>query len=237
MKLALRVSAVSLLVLLVSPTTVTVLSGAPTTSTCSSQPNFSSDQTLLAGANGPEAWPVMFIENVGQFDKQVRFQVRGGIGTLWLADDGLWVTLLERRESGGRSPEIEEANNESRMSEVQSRTSGVNLKLTFPNANPDSRIEPFNRLDTKVSYFMGNAPEKWRTDVPVWAGVRYVDLYPGVDLELMGKAGHWTWRLVFRNAQYPRSNVKLRVAGADTWIRGSDHLRLATSVGGTPSPY
>ena len=41
--------------------------------------------------------PLMFIENVGQFDPRARFQVRGGERTIWLAEDALWVTALETR--------------------------------------------------------------------------------------------------------------------------------------------
>jgi hypothetical protein len=52
----------------------------------------------------------------------------------------------------------------------------VNIKLSFVGANPHPRIEPFDRLDTVVSYFIGNDPDQWRPDVPVWGGVRYVDL-------------------------------------------------------------
>ena len=37
---------------------------------------------------------VMFIENVGQFDEGARFQMWGGPGTTWLAEDGIWITLL-----------------------------------------------------------------------------------------------------------------------------------------------
>jgi hypothetical protein len=39
--------------------------------------------------------PVMFIEKVGQFSNDARFHVRGGKLDLWLADDALWITLLE----------------------------------------------------------------------------------------------------------------------------------------------
>ena len=38
--------------------------------------------------------PVMFIENTGQFGDGARFQVRGGNGPIWLAEDALWVTVL-----------------------------------------------------------------------------------------------------------------------------------------------
>ena len=40
--------------------------------------------------------PGMFIENVGQWDDGARFQVRGGDGTMWLAEDAIWLTVVER---------------------------------------------------------------------------------------------------------------------------------------------
>ena len=37
---------------------------------------------------------IMYIENVGQFAPDARYQVRGaGAGPLWLADDALWFSV------------------------------------------------------------------------------------------------------------------------------------------------
>ncbi|MEA3308830.1 MAG: hypothetical protein U9Q70_04875 [Chloroflexota bacterium] len=142
--------------------------------------------TDLGGEGGDGS--VLFIENVGQFDARARFQVRGGAGTLWLTEDALWLTLIatSRLESTGYFSE-------------QSQTEpypAVNLKLSFADANPHPRLEPFNRLDSVVHYYRGNDPAQWRTNVPVWGGVRYVDIYPGVDLEVTGENGRWVWRSV-----------------------------------------
>lgn len=144
--------------------------------------------------------PVMFIENVGQFAESARFQERGGDRTIWLAEDGLWVTVLEKPSSPQPpSPNLREGEailpspKFGREAGGEGQThKGVNLRLIFPGANPHPR------LDTHVSYFFGNDPEQWHADVPVWGGVRYVDLYPGVDLEITGDGGRWTWQLVLR---------------------------------------
>jgi hypothetical protein len=69
----------------------------------------------------------------------------------------------------------------------------IELKLTFPGSNPDVRIEPVKPLTTTVSYFLGSDPAGWRPDVPVYGGVRYMDLYPGVDL-VLGELGAF-WQL------------------------------------------
>ena len=65
-----------------------------------------------------------------------------------------------------------------------------------------------------MSYFIGNDPAGWRSDVPVWSGVRYVDLYPGVALELSGEGRELAWRLAARPGA-DLTNVRLRVEGAD----------------------
>ena len=168
---------------------------------------------------------LVFIENAGQFDARARFQVRGGPGTLWLAGDALWLTLIEERPD-----------------ETRQRATGLyadlqhadlqlaNLKLSFVDANPAPRLAPFNRLATRVSYFRGNDSQKWRTNVPVWGGVRYVDLYPGVDLEVTGENGRFVWRFVAHDARFDISKVRLRVEGGETVTAQDGYLYLTTAV-------
>ena len=85
-------------------------------------------------------------------------------------------------------------------------------------------------LDAKVSFLTGADPSQWRADVPAWAGVRYVELYPGIDLEITGQDGQLTPRLVVREpASLP--NVSLRVEGADALAVEGNYLRLTTSLG------
>ena len=137
---------------------------------------------------------VMFIENIGQFADGARFQVWAGPGTLWLAEDAIWISIVERSNVDVAPSHVEPGL--AAASSIEGSTSNrVNLRLSFPNANPQPRLEPFDRLDTHVSYFMGADPEQLHVDVPVWGGVRYVDLYPGLDLEITGEGGQWQWRL------------------------------------------
>ena len=180
--------------------------------------------------------PLLFIQNAGQFAPQARFQVRGGLGgdSLWLADDALWITVVKPSSSPTRG-----AGGEGQLpSPPEGRGvggEGVHLKLRFLGANPHPRLEPFHRLETHVSYFIGNDPAKWRADVPVWGGVRYVGLYPGVDLEVSGEGGRWGWRLLV-GAGADLSAVRLSVEGAEGMAVEGDHLRLSTAIGSLSLP-
>jgi len=179
--------------------------------------------------------PVMFIENVGQFTEDARFQVRGSNGILWLADDAIWITVFEKE-----SEEVEVKKNVG-ADAIRLRTStsalrtGVNIKLSFPGANPQSRLEPFNRLETKVSYFIGNDSKQWHPDVAVWGGVRYVDLHPGIDLEVTSEEGEMVLRLHTRPGADIR-HVALRAEGIEALTLDGDRLHLSTTAGEVSLP-
>jgi hypothetical protein len=156
---------------------------------------------------------LLFIENVGQFGDGARYQVRGGSSTLWLAQDALWITQLEATTEPSALPER-----------------GVNLRLSFVGANVNSLMEAFNPLPTTVSYFKGNDSTKWRSAVPVWGGVRYVDLYPGIDLELSSAAGYLQPRLVVHSTD-ALEQVRLKVEGAESIALDGEILQLSTEIG------
>jgi hypothetical protein len=174
-----------------------------------------------ASASAAAGAAVLFVENVGQFDPHARFQVRGASETLWLAEDAIWITVLGKQAD---QEQVDKADCDPLLASLPTCTPsaprGVNLRLTFPGANPHPRLEPFDRLDTTVSYFIGGDPARWRANVPVWSGVRYVDLYPGVDLEISSSpAGHWAWQLAPQSVAARQSvgwngDPVLRVEGA-----------------------
>jgi hypothetical protein len=98
----------------------------------------------------------MFIENAGQWDAGARFQVWGGpAGSMWLAEDAIWLTVVEPRSEGAmHSTANLQERFDPRLASTESESTprkAANIKLSFVGANPHPRIEPFNRLDTVIS--------------------------------------------------------------------------------------
>ena len=149
---------------------------------------------------------LIFVENVGQFQPQVRFQVTSGTGTVFLTEAGVWYSLL-KPEQGASAPEG------SRRTSLES-SQGLNVRMNFVGANPRPVVRGFDRLPTAVSYFRGRDQADWRTNVPAWGGVRYEDLYPGVDLEFTSDNGFLVQRVVARPGADP-SVVRLLLEGPE----------------------
>jgi hypothetical protein len=195
---------------------------APSSHAESPSPGFRPDSSK------PAAAPLLFVQNAGQFAPEVDFQIWGaGRGVWWLAGDSIWVTLPARPAGAGAGQH------------ASALTGGVNVRMRFAGANPASRPEPFDRQQIVISYFIGANPERWQPAVPVWGGVRYSDLYPGVDLELRGEAGRLVPRLVAHSgADLAAVQVSIEGIGPASAVaeivrpdaNGQLHLPLLSSV-------
>ena len=167
---------------------------------------------------------VIWIENVGQFPADVRYQVRSSAGGgLWLAADALWMTLIgPAGDELSLLPEptavaVAGAADVAGAAAVPQADAmprqGIRLRFSFEGANPDPELVPLNALHTPVSYLTGPDAAGWRPEVPVWSGVRYENLYPNIDLELTAEEGRYVHRLVLHPGADP-AGVRLRVEGA-----------------------
>lgn len=174
----------------------------------------------------------MLVENVGQFAEGARFQARGGQGALWLADDAIWITLLEPAENdpASRRPGPD---GDLRRPAMPEALGGVNIRLSFPGADPAPNLEAFAPSSTTVSYFTGSGPDEWRPDVPVWGGVRYRELYPGLDLEVSGDGAQPFMRLVCRagDCRSALEGVQWQIDGAEDLALDGGLLRIGTAAG------
>jgi hypothetical protein len=63
--------------------------------------------------------------------------------------------------------------------------------LHFDGASQTPNIVGVDRLPGVVNYVAGKNPNKWRTNIPTYAGIVYQQLYPGIDLRFDGANGQF----------------------------------------------
>ena len=152
-----------------------------------------------------------FLENVGQFPDGVLFQTNTPSGIIRYTSESIIISRIEQSETDPIN-HLNPSKDLLLQSKEQKR--GVNIKLSFNNSNSGRHLEPFGRLDTHISYFIGKSPDDWYPDIPVWSGVRYIDLYPGIDLEITSENGHISPRMVLKPSG-DINNVQMSVEGGD----------------------
>jgi uncharacterized repeat protein (TIGR01451 family) len=115
--------------------------------------------------------PLIFEPNQGQAQSGVKFLARGQGYGLFLDPNGAMLTLRSAPQSG--SNPIEEF--------VSMRLVGANSNAQIAGADP---------LSGKTNYIIGSDPQQWHRGIAQFAGVRYQQVYPGVDLIFYGHQGH-----------------------------------------------
>lgn len=107
------------------------------------------------------------------------------------------------------------------------------MELPCLNYSPVGRDnELMKQSETLLNYFTGDNPNDWHTDVPTWSGVRYLELYPGIDLEITNGTGLLLPRFVCHaNCLSALQGVHLQVEGAEASQLMDGQLILTTGVG------
>jgi hypothetical protein len=130
--------------------------------------------------------PLGFEANQGQIDAQVKFLSRGNSYTLFLTSTEA-VLLLGAGDLGLETGKfIPQTGLKSQVSRLKPQVSKQVLRMRLIGTNLESQIVGLEKLPGKSNYFIGNDPEKWRTNIPHYAKVKYQNVYPGVDLIYYG---------------------------------------------------
>jgi uncharacterized repeat protein (TIGR01451 family) len=90
--------------------------------------------------------------------------------------------------------------------------------MELSNANPRAEVRGEDQLPGKSNYFIGNDPTKWHRDIPQFARVRYVSVYPGIDLVFHGNRGRLEYDFEVAPGSDP-SRVALK-------FQGQENLRI-----------
>jgi hypothetical protein len=143
--------------------------------------------------------PVFFEPNRGQSDDDVRFIGRGNGFALLLKSSEAVIGL--------RSPLKSEVPKEKRAI-----TARVSMKLE--GANASSLVFGTDKLDGRVSYFLGNDQSKWLRDVETYSRVCYPAVYSGIDLVFHTAEQQLEYDFNLAAGADPNA-IRLRFDGAD----------------------
>jgi hypothetical protein len=172
------------------------------------------DQTAKAAYLG---LPLSFERNAGQSDPKVRFLSRSADATAFFAlHEVVLVPGVPNRPAAASHG-------------ISAHSRQPILRLLFPGARPTSLVGT-RRLPGTANYFIGNDRPRWKARVPTYTGVRYTNLWPGVDASFYGTQHHFDYDLQVKPYADP-GKITLRFAGARR-MAIDGHGDLVLTLGG-----
>ncbi len=138
--------------------------------------------------------PLMFEANQGQTDSQVRFLSHGSGYSVFLTAGGMVLALQASETTSSADfvpapaakrihPGFSPIRQQARIAR-QRKSTVLAIDLAGAAANPT--IVGEQPLSTRINYFIGRDPSKWRRNIPTYSQIRYKNVYPGIDLVYYG---------------------------------------------------
>lgn len=223
------IAAVAVALLLASPGNRGAADEASLRSLTSTSRNLTSAARGRIQANFA-ALPLAFEPNVGQNDQQVKYTARGNGYKLFLTsseaifklhkrggDSEVRDMMMNRRigPSGVRS-------GSRRRAQQKSKELLATVRMSMLGANAAVQVTAGAPQSGKANYFIGNDPSQWHSEVPRFGQVRYLNLYPGIDLAFHGNGK----QLEFDYLVNPGANTGSIALG----YQGAEHI--ATNAAG-----
>jgi len=160
------------------------------------------------------ALPLSFEPNVGQFNDDISFYVRGAGCSIAVApgEARLLLTSSHRPSRRGESASRSAGRSPGRAVEPAAASREVRFELLGGNRLAPATGE--ESLPGIVNYLLGNDPSIWKTGIGTFARARFNGVYPGIDLVYYGNQSQLEYDFVVA----PRANpdlIRLRFTGAD----------------------
>ena len=171
----------------------------------------------------PQASGIEFVANRQQWEKPVLFAADVPSGRLFMERGRLVQALYDAKQ-------LDEMHERSAVVPNGQLVRAHAYATTFVGGNMQTAVRGEAKLPGFSNYFIGNDPARWASEVPGYEGVRYKDLYPGIDLRFYSKARVLEYDFELA-AGADAKRIVLRYDG-QTGLRVVDGaLHIGTSVG------
>ena len=176
------------------------------------------------------AQPVTYVANHGQWAHRYDFVARVQGQSLFIRAGEISYLLADGRHEEEIHHRLRHHNPE--MHDLPPGFERINYHLVqvrWAGANTRAEAVPLLAKTTYSNYFVGD-PQRWRSRVPHYEGIRYREVYPGIDVQWYSQ-GHYAkydWTVA---AGADPCRIILDYAGADRVELHDGDLMVRTSLG------
>jgi gliding motility-associated-like protein len=173
--------------------------------------------------------------NKGQWHENIEFKINIPAGFMYLEKTGFTYDFSDFGEKHNHKHEGDGGHGRD-----DGRINAHAVRTTFIGSNPEPVFEQRKPSSFYENYFLGNDSTKWVANSVAYNEVRYLSLYPNVDLHLYESNATLKYDVVIRPGGNP-ADFKVAYRGQDRLYIKNDMLHVETSLGtiieGKPRAY
>lgn len=167
---------------------------------------------------------LQFVPNMGQWTHPFQFKGITTNADIYLEPAGIRILVGDKKNN--------ELFNDYKEGKVESAPLMKYHAYTIQwlGGNPSAITQGERPESFYQNYFLGNKPENWKSNVPVYRQVKYAGVYPGIDYYFYADGAGMKYDIVLApNAKAQK--IKMAYDGLDQINLKKDNLVLQTSVG------
>jgi gliding motility-associated-like protein len=164
---------------------------------------------------------VRFTENKTQWDKNILFRAQLDGGAMFLEKNCFTYNFYDK--------ETLRKNHVSKSKERPATVTSHAFRMSFHGASDFAKASPRKRTPDYCNYFIGNDKSKWAADVRNYKEVFYDNMYPGIDVEVLGMQNSIKYNF-YVAAHADASAIRLQYDGLSKITLERKSLRLVTTL-------
>lgn len=174
-----------------------------------------------------------FVENKGQWDKNIAFKGALNTGAIALKPDGGYRLLQHNTEDLHAIHEYFHATNKKQIANNVNKLSlGLRshvYEVSFLNANPNPQIISEKPQNTYNNYYIDNDPSKWASGCKIFQAITYKNVYPNIDVRYYTGNGKLKYDIIVQPGGNPQQ-IAMIFDGANDVKLKQGNLIIKTSV-------
>lgn len=168
-----------------------------------------------------------FVKNLGQWGDRCLYRVNlTSHNFLFLESDRFTYVLFDGRQIAAAHARMHDDGAKA----AEDKINGHAFQFIFRNARKDVEIQPAGIRQFYHNYYLGNDPSRWASRVPVYSGLMYDELYPGIDLQMREDDGGLKYDYILEPGA-DISQIIIDIEGAEEVDLKDGNLLITTSAG------
>ena len=171
-----------------------------------------------------------FVENKGQWEKEIRYKSDFTTGSFFLESNSFSVLLHQPEDLRKIASIMHGSNAEIKIPDEKIVLHSFNYRVNFLGASNNPDCIPEKRAGSYNNYFIGNDSSKWKGGCKIYQSIIYKNLYPNIDVRYYSEGDKLKYDFILHPGANP-TRIAMRYDGPSEITVSNKELVLKTAIG------